>query len=200
VTHLPLPRVSAAAWLCAVLTAALVAAACGEPPQKELDQAQAAIEVAVSAGAERYAAAGLTSARTALVQARDAVSQRDYKLALSHALDSREKAQAAARAAADARTALRVKVDAALIEVAGLLDKVSEVLADGRSGLSRARLRRARAAEATLTATLQEARAAAGAQDYEKAEMLLASLEPDVDALLDDLQGEGAAQSSRRKP
>jgi hypothetical protein len=164
--HLPLPRVSTAAWLSAALAVMLTAAGCGEPPQKELDQAQAAIEVAVSAGAERFAGESLTGARTALMQARDAVNQRDYKLALSHALDSREKAQAAARAAADARSVLREQLERALTAAAARLERARGVLEDGRAGLTRARLRRARATEAKLTATLQEARAAFDRGDY----------------------------------
>ena len=194
--HLPLPRVSTAAWLSAALAVLLTAAGCGEPPQKELDQAQAAIEVAVSAGAERFATAPLVSARTALMQARDAVNQRDYKAALSHALDSREKAQAAARAAAETRATLRREVETGLVEVTAKLDRARAVIADGRS-LPRARLRRARAAEAKLTTLVQEARAAVEAQDYGKAQTLLSGLEKDLAALLADVQGEAAAQSSR---
>ena len=198
-TPLPLPRVSPVAWLCAVLVA-LTAAGCGEPPQKEIDQAQAAIEVAVSAGAERFATAGLTGARTALMQARDAVNQRDYKLALSHALDSREKAQAATRAAADARAALRTEVATALGAVSGQLAKAKEIIGASRSGIPRARLRRARTTEARLTALLQEARAAADAQDYGKAQTLLSRLKTEVEALLADLEGTTSSQSSRRDP
>jgi len=195
VLHLPLPRVSTAAWLSAALAVMLTAAGCGEPPQKELDQAQAAIEVAVSAGAERFAAAGLVSARTALMQARDAVNQRDYKLALSHALDSREKAQGAARAATDARATLRREVETALVDVTTRLDRARALIADG--AISRARLRRARAAEAKLTISVQEARAAVEAQDYGKAQALLAGIERDLTALHAAVQGQSPAQSSR---
>ena len=186
-----------AAWLRAVLVASLVAAGCAEPPQKELDQAQAAIEVAVSAGAEGFAAEVLTGARTALMQAHDAVNQRDYKLALSHALDSREKAQTAARAATDARSALRRNVEGALASVTTRLDRARDALEKGRPGLSRARLRRARATEEKLTMSVQEARAAVDAQDYNKAQALLAGLQKDLDALLDELEP-APAQSSRR--
>jgi len=193
--HLPLPRVSTAAWLSAVLAAVLVFAGCAEPPQKELDQAQAAIEVAVSAGAERFAADGLAGARTALMQARDAVNQRDYKLALSHAIDSREKAQAAARAAAGAQATLRREVDTTLVDVTARLDRARALIAHG--SVPRARLRRARAAEAKLTTLLQEARTAVKAQDYGKAKTLLSAVEKDLDALLAEVGGQAPAQSSR---
>jgi hypothetical protein len=192
---LPLPRLRAATWL-AALAFTLAAAGCAEPPQKELDQAQAAIEVAVSAGAERFATDALNGARTALIQARDAVSQRDYKLALSHALDSRERAQVATRAAGEARAALAREVDGSLTEVTAVLDRVRTRLADG-GGIPRARLRRARAAETKLTASLQEARAAVTAQDFPKAQAALARLKSDVDALQAELDGAPSAQSSR---
>ena len=45
------------------------------------------------------------AATTALKNANDAVRQRDYRLALNHALESREQAQNAARDAADTRAA-----------------------------------------------------------------------------------------------
>ena len=37
----------------------LLATACSEPPHKELDRAQGAIDAARAAGAEQYAAAGI---------------------------------------------------------------------------------------------------------------------------------------------
>ena len=85
----------------ACVLAALLASACTSPPNKEMDQAQGAIDAARAAGAERYAATELAAANTALKNANDAVQQGDYRLALNHALDSREQAQNAARVAAD---------------------------------------------------------------------------------------------------
>src|SRR5690606_23255882 len=70
---------------------------CAEPPRKEMDQAQGAIDAARAAGADVYAADSLSEAITALTRADEAVAQRDYRQALSHALDARERAQAAAR-------------------------------------------------------------------------------------------------------
>jgi len=57
-----------------------------------MDQAQGALDAARAAGAERYATAEYQAAATALKNAQDAVAQRDYRLALNHALDSRERA------------------------------------------------------------------------------------------------------------
>ena len=102
-----------------VLTLALtlVAGACAEPPNKEMHQAQGAIDAARAAGAERYAAAELAAAVKALAQADAAATQRDYRLALNHALDSRERAQSAAREAAAGRAAARSRAERLLADV-----------------------------------------------------------------------------------
>ena len=75
--------------------------ACGEPPDKEMHQAQGAIDAARAAGADTYAPDEFKAAVDALARAQDAVAQRDYRLALNNALDSRERAQNAARMGAD---------------------------------------------------------------------------------------------------
>ena len=74
------------AWLVVVL----VAISCAEPPHKEMDQAQGAIDAARAAGAEQYAAAEFTAATKALAQSNEAVTARDYRLALNYALDRNE--------------------------------------------------------------------------------------------------------------
>src|SRR6185503_1475685 len=83
--------------LSALAVCALMAGACGSPPDKELQQAQTAIDAARAAGADRFAAEEFTAAQSALARANDAVAQRDYRLALNNALDARERAQNAAR-------------------------------------------------------------------------------------------------------
>ena len=194
---LPPPRARAATWLCALLALCGAAAGCAEPPNKEIDQAQAAIEVAVSAGAERYAATDLAGARTLLTQARDAVGQRDYKLALAHAIDSRERAQAATRAAGDARTVLKRETQAALAEVMALQARAQRFIATASSGPARTRARRARPVYTGLTASVQEARTLVEAGDDMKASEALPRLKADLEKLVDELEGRQAAQSSR---
>jgi hypothetical protein len=192
--RLPLPRVRTAAWFCA----ALAVAGCADPPQKELDQAQAAIEVAVSSGAERLDPDGLTAARAALAQARDAVAQRDYKAALSHALDSRERAQAAARAAANAQARARTDTERDLREVTALLAQVQRAVAAAPPSVPRASVRRARAADARLSIALQKTRAAVEAQDYGTAQAALPGLRTELDGLLMEMTGRAPTQSSHR--
>ncbi|HZI81550.1 MAG TPA: hypothetical protein VFD69_18650 [Vicinamibacterales bacterium] len=195
---LPPPRARAATWLCAVLALCGAAAGCAEPPTKEIDQAQAAVEVAVSAGAERFAPDDLAGARTALVQARDAVTQRDFKLALSHAIDSRERAQTATRNTAEARVVLKRETQAALAEVLSLQSRAQRLIATAPPGAARVRARRARPAHARLMAPVQEARAAVEAGDDMKAAAALPGLKTELERLVAELEGSAPAQSSRR--
>src|SRR5579864_8981786 len=95
---------------CVALLATLMACG-GEPPDKEIKQAQAAIESARGAGANQYAKAEFAAAQDALKRANDAVADRDYRLALNHALDARERAETATKQAADARVIARAEAD-----------------------------------------------------------------------------------------
>src|SRR5204863_6264260 len=101
---------------------------CGSPPDREIQQAEGAIDAARAAGAEQYARSELTAAQDALKQARDAVDQRDYQSALNHALDSRERAQNAAKEAADRKVAAHGDAERA---IAGL----TTALTDARTRL-----------------------------------------------------------------
>ena len=82
---------------------AAVLVACAEPPTREISQAQGALDAARAAGAEAYARTEFQAADAALKKAHDAVAERDYRQALSFALDAREQARTAAREAAAAR-------------------------------------------------------------------------------------------------
>src|SRR4051812_29536358 len=62
----------------------------GDPPDTEIRRAQTAIDQARAAGAERYARDEFVAAEDSLKQAHDAVTDRDYRLALTRALDSRD--------------------------------------------------------------------------------------------------------------
>ncbi len=101
-----------------ILLSVFLTVACSEPPNKELHQAQGAIDAARAAGAAVYAPEELKGAVDALTRAQDAVGQRDYRLALNHALDSRERAQAAAKRAADERATVRSEAERLLADTA----------------------------------------------------------------------------------
>jgi len=79
------------------LLALLALVACADPPSREMDQAEGAIDAARAAGAEQYAADELAAALAALAQSHEAVTLHDYRSALSYALDSREQAEGAAK-------------------------------------------------------------------------------------------------------
>jgi hypothetical protein len=149
------------------LAFALAAGACAEPPNKEMHQAQGAIEAARAAGAERYAAAELAAAVKALAQADTAATQRDYRLALNHALDSRERAQSAAREAATGRASARSRAERLLAEVTTALATATERLEAAQTAkLPDDVLAGPREQIAAVQKAVQEAGTALGREDY----------------------------------
>lgn len=100
-------------WVLIVCVTALVTA-CADPPTREMDQAQGAIDTARAAGAAEFAGEELGAAEAALARSFQAVEERDYRQALSHALDARERAQISARQAADEKARVRTEADRAL--------------------------------------------------------------------------------------
>ena len=144
-----------------LLCALLVCASCSEPPQKEIDRAQGAIDAARAAGAERYATSEFAAATTALQQAHEAVNQRDYRLALSRALDASERAQEAARQAADGMARARSEADAAVHEASTALTQMQTRLkAPETTRLPAAVVKEAKQTSADAERALQKARAA----------------------------------------
>jgi hypothetical protein len=103
------------------VAAAVASAACVDPPDKEIQQAQGAIDAARAAGADQYARDEFTAAEDALKRAHDAVDQRDYRQALNNALDARERAQTAAKDTVDKKATARAEADKALAEAAAAL-------------------------------------------------------------------------------
>lgn len=160
-------RLPCRAAAAATLVLASLAIACAEPPNKELHQAQGAIEAARAAGAERYATGEFTAAVEALRRADEAVQQRDYRLALNHALDSRERAQNAAREAADAKAAARGHAERMLAEVTtALAAAASRMSAAEAAKVTPKALAEPRAAIAAAQEAVQEAGSALGREDY----------------------------------
>jgi hypothetical protein len=105
-----------------ILVAAVLTCACGDPPEKEMAQAQGAIDAARATGADEYAHEEFGAAQEALLHAHEAVDQHDYRLALNFALDSRTQAQNAAKNAADQKAKARADADHALTAAATALD------------------------------------------------------------------------------
>jgi hypothetical protein len=162
-----MPRaVSAAA--CLLLIGLTIA--CAEPPSKEMNQAQGAIAAARAAGADVYASDEFDAAVDALTRSEEAASQSDYRLALNLALDSRERAQNAARLAVEGRAGARGAAERAVAEVAVLVDRARARLENPEvARLPRRSLVDQEATIETAEGSLQEARAALDADEYQKA-------------------------------
>jgi hypothetical protein len=134
---------------------------CAEPPAKELSQAQGAIDAARAAGAAEYAAEEFTAANDTLARAHQAVTERDYRAALSHALVSSARAQAAAKSAVEGRVKARLAAEQTIAEVTAAIAHVQTrlVTPEARRVPAPTR-RRAQQAVAAAEAAVAAARAA----------------------------------------
>jgi hypothetical protein len=141
--------------------------ACSDPPTKEMNQAQGAIDAARAAGADTYAAEDYQAAVDALKRSKDAVDQRDYRQALNFALDARERAHDAARAGAERMAQVRSEAEQTMTLVTALEQQAKQRLAaaeaahvaDGSLSDFRQQLER-------TEADLQKARADLSHQNY----------------------------------
>jgi hypothetical protein len=188
-------------WCRACLACLLVvlATACTSPPNKEMDQAQGAIDAARAAGADRYAPTEFTAATTALKNATAAVDQGDYRLALNHAIDSREQAQNAARVAADTRAKVRGDVERSIAEVNALIMQVSAWIASPASARTPRTRRTAQQVVTQSTADVQKAGSAMQAEDYAGAQKLMTATRERLQKALPAAPNAAAAQSTRRR-
>jgi hypothetical protein len=150
-----------------------------------MNLAQGALDAARAAGAEEYAPAEFASAAGALKQSEEAVIQQDYRLALSLAIDSRSRAEGAAKAAVENRAKARGDAERVLAEANALLAQARARLADPVvSKLPRRTLAEARDALAAEEKTLQEARAAVEGSDYRRSTDLAQAVSPRVQDIL----------------
>lgn len=176
--------------------------ACAEPPQKEMHQAQGAIDAARAAGADRYATTELADAVAALQASETAVTQKDYRLALSHAIDSRERAQNAAKVAGETRARARGDAERVVAEASVRLTQARARLAQpGLEKLARRTLADLGRALDGAETIMQEARTALEAEDYPRstaqAERVSAQVK-DTLARLEEAQATAAAPRKRR--
>jgi hypothetical protein len=144
-------------WSCVtvVIVASLLAAGCGDdPPSKEIQQAQQAIDIAHSLDADRYSTDEFKAAQDALKRSQAAVVARDYRQALNDAIDARDRAQTASKDAVDRKAAVKTDVDRSLHDAAlALVD-------------ARAKLRSAEAARRPLRIVIPVRRAVADAETH----------------------------------
>jgi hypothetical protein len=158
------PRLAA---IVLVFCGTLLSGACAEPPDREMQQAEGAIEAARAAGADQYAREEFAAAEDALRKAEEAVVLRDYRLALNHALDSRERAQTSARMAADNKAIARADADRALMSAMAALNDAHTKLKAAEGARPPAKgLAESRQAIADADAAVQEARTQFDDGDY----------------------------------
>ena len=155
-------------------------AGCSSPPQKEREQAESAIAAARTAEAADYAASDFNSAVTSLGEYDKAVSNGDYRLALSHAISARDSAYTAAKLAAERKTAARNEAERLIVDFEGLL-----IVAKSRvASLPPPAATRTRAIVNESRKHLQEARSRLEKQDFKGVVTLL---QPKVQTLRKDL-------------
>jgi predicted S18 family serine protease len=177
------PR-SFAPSLAALVLGAALSTGCAEPPTREIGQAQGALDAARAAGAEAYARTEFQAADAALKKAHEAVAERDYRQALSYALDAREQARTAAREAAAARGRAATEVALAIQTAAADIDAARKRLA-GPAATRELRARQTPALD-ELTTQLQEARSSVAAGDYARAMERTRAIQDRVTAITAD--------------
>jgi hypothetical protein len=183
-----------------VLPLVVILAACAEPPSKEMNQAQGALDAASAAGAEQYAPGEFAAAAAALKQSEEAVLLNDYRLALSLAIDSRSRAEAAAKVAVENRAKARGDAERVVAEANALLTQARARLSEPTvSKLPRRPLAQARDALNAEEKTLQEARAAVGGNDYRRAMELAGAASERIQATLAAIDQAAAPPPARKR-
>ena len=173
---------------------ALLSTSCAEPPNKEMNQAQGAIDAAGAAGADKFAAAEFTAAVDALKRSEEAAAGGDYRQALSHAIDSRERAQSAAKMAVEGRADARGQAERAIAEVATLISRANAQLANART------LKEPRATVAAAEQKLQEARSALQSENYAGVQAALNGVAATLQAALTQIDAASSPGGARRRP
>ncbi len=180
------------------LVIVILSAGCADPPNKEMNLAQGAIEAARAAGAERFAADELSAAIDALKRSNEAAADDDYRQALSHALDSFERAQNAAKLAVEGRANARGDAERAVAQVATLLATAETRLKS--SGLPARNLKAPQPTIASASKALQKARLALEKEDYLAVAPALDGVAAALQAALEQIDSPASAASARRKP
>lgn len=185
-----------------VLIAALAAAACDQPPVKEIAAAEQQVERARVVGADRYAPERWKDAQAALALARQRVEERDYRGALSAAGDAAENARGAIEAVGPAKSAARNAAEMAIAEVRTMLERAAaERAAAVKAGVPRGSLAALDTRAQQAAQRLAGAVAQLGVDNLALVEPLLAELRTEVTPLPDlyrDARTQWEAKHPRR--
>ena len=153
-----------------------------------MNQAQGAIDAARAAGADQYATTEFTAAVDMLKRSEEAVTQNDYRLALSLAIDSRERAQSAVKIAGSTRAKARGDAERIVTEAAMAVSRARERLSDPAiAKLPRRLLGRPSNTINAAQKSMQEARTALEQDDYRRAIDLATRVSDSVQSALAEL-------------
>lgn len=184
-----------------IVWSVVLSVACSEPPQKEINSAQAAIDAARTAGAEQFAPESFLAATTALQQSHEAVAQRDYRLALTRAVDASDRAQEAARLAAEGKAKARTEAEAAINATnAALLQLQARLKAADAARVPPRELAPARGTAQDAAAILQKARTSLSVGNYKDATAAVSGLQTQIRAQIAALEQAITARTGRRPP
>jgi methionyl-tRNA synthetase len=185
--------------LCTIACALVLSTGCSAPPQKEIDRAQQAIEDARRAGAEQYAPETFAAATAALQQSHEAVDQRDYRLALSRAVDAGDRAQEAARAAADNKARARSDSEAAINTAnAAVLQLHARLKTAEAARVPPRELAPARSTAKNAEAALQKARTLLAAGNYPGATAAVSGLDAQIRSEIKVVEAAITLRTARR--
>jgi hypothetical protein len=192
-------RRSSSVCVAALLVSLCLFVACAAPPTREMDQAQGSIDAARAAGADRYATEQYDEAVKALENAHDAVGQRDYRLALNYALDSRDRAQRAAKEAATQQAVQRSAAERRLGQVTASLDQAEQRLKSAESArVPRRALAAARTDIAAAEASLQKAGTAIQQDNYKLSQEQLAESAKKLESAMAEIDTVMRGRGKRR--
>lgn len=163
--------------------------------------AREAIRTARDAHADVYAAEELAAAEETLAKSTAAVTDRDFKLALNHALASHERAQAAARMAAEAEQALRTQLDATIQDATARVTTArAAVAAAAKVRSTRRAAARAGNTLTTIEGDVQKAGAMVAGGDLKAAETALDGVTARIAAAIAPLQPAARPAAAARRP
>ena len=108
-----------ARWLAVVLSLVSLFVGCSKPPEAEQNAAKAAMDAAISAGAEKYAAADLDAAKKTWDEAESQVKDKKYKEAKQTYIDAKAAFEKAAAGVEAGKKAVADQVNANLATLEG---------------------------------------------------------------------------------
>jgi hypothetical protein len=168
---------------------------CSGPPLKERQQADDAIAAAQAAGAAAFAPDVLRAAEYSLKAYDAAVAQRDFRQALSSALEARDRGYEAVKTATDQKSVFASRRDALVTDTKALVATAQTHLTSQKS--SRSATDRLRRSIRTANTVMQEAGTTTAGAGKDDLKVVVGRLVAASDGLRKDLAAYEAAGKKR---